>query len=66
MKPLQVGQDASARLIHEDESVEGFMESHFHEGVAVETVQVVRFAKYITDVVATRRLPTSAGVTKPR
>ena len=38
----KVGQDASARLIHDDESVEAFMETHFHEGVQVETVQVVR------------------------
>merc|ERR1712168_571165 len=62
----EVGQDASARLIHDDESVEAFMETHFHEGVQVETVQVVRFAKFITDVVAKRKLPTSAGVTTPR
>ena len=39
----KVGQDASARLIHDDESVEAFMETHFHEGVQVETVQVVRW-----------------------
>jgi len=62
----EVGQDASARLIHDDESVEGFMETHFHEGVQVETVQVVRFAKFVTDVVGKRKLPNSAGVTKPR
>jgi len=62
----EVGQDASARLILEGESVEEFMKTHFHEVVEIETVEVVRFAKFITDVVATRKLPTSAGVTTPR
>ena len=77
------------------------METHFHEGVQFETVQVVRcfqillsavrpltrldlryetsdlnlcgilshsarFAKFVTDVVGKRKLPNSAGVTKPR
>merc|ERR1712083_1050663 len=37
-----------------------------HEGVQVETVQVVRFAKFVTDVVGKRKLPNSAGVTKPK
>merc|ERR1712106_892617 len=63
---MGVGQDASARLIHDDESVEAFMETHFHEGVQMETVQVVRFAKFITDVVGKRKLPTSSGVLTPR
>jgi len=62
----EVGHDVSARLIYDDESVEGFTKTHFHEDVEMETVHVIRFAKYITDVVAKRRLPTSAGVTKPR
>ena len=38
----EVGQDASARLILEGESVEEFMKTHFHEGVEIETVEVVR------------------------
>ena len=61
--------DASARLIHEEdgETMEAFAESHFHDtNVEVEEVEVVRFARFITDVVATRRLPNSAQVTKPR
>lgn len=62
----EVGQDASARLIHEDESVEGFMETHLHEEVEMETVSVIRIAKFITDIVAKRRLPTSSKVTVPR
>merc|ERR1712180_450038 len=62
----EVGQDASARLIHDDESVEEFMKTHFHEGVEMETVTVLRIAKFITDVVATRELPRTAAVTTPR
>lgn len=63
----EVGQDASARLIHEDETVEGFMESHFHaDHPEVDTVHVLRIAKFITDVVAKRHLPNSAKVTVPR
>ena len=42
----EVGHDASARLIHEDETVEEFAESHFHDKeVEVEQVEVVRFAR---------------------
>jgi len=64
----EVKHDASARLIHEDagESVEEFAKSHFHDAnIEVEEVDVMRFARFITDVVATRKLPLSAGVTKP-
>ena len=65
---VEIGHAAGARLIHEDdgESVEGFAESHYHDtNPEVEEVEVVRFARFITDVVATRKLPTSAKVTKP-
>ena len=65
---VEIGHAAGARLIHEDdgESVELFAESHFHDkDPNVEEVEVVRFAKFITDVVATRKLPNSAKVTKP-
>ena len=61
--------DASARLIHEEdgETMEAFAESHFHDtNIDVEEVDVVRFAKFITDVVAKRKLPVSAQVVKPR
>ena len=65
---VEIGHAAGARLIHEDdgESVEGFAKSHYHDtNPEVEEVEVVRFARFITDVVATRKLPTSAKVTKP-
>eukprot|EP00092_Neocalanus_flemingeri_P019654 GFUD01021286.1.p1 GENE.GFUD01021286.1~~GFUD01021286.1.p1 ORF type:complete len:405 (+),score=120.99 GFUD01021286.1:93-1307(+) len=62
----EVGHDGSARLIHEDESVKDFTETHFHADVEVEEVEVVRFAKFITDVVAKRCLPVSAQVITPR
>ena len=58
----EVGHDTSARLIHDDESVKQYTESHFHDTVDVVEVDVVRFATFITDVVAKRKLPTSLGV----
>jgi len=62
----EVGHDTSARLIHEDESVKQYTESHFHDSVDLVEVDVVRFATFVTEVVAKRKLPTSAGVHKPR
>jgi len=62
----EVGHDGSARLIHDDESVEDFTETHFHDNVEVEEVEVMRFARFITDVVAKRKLPISAEVVTPR
>ena len=63
----EVGHDGSARLIHEEdgETMEAFAKTHFHSEVEMEEVEVVRFARFITETVAKRRLPTSAGVTKP-
>ena len=40
--------------------------THFHDNVEVEEVDVMRFAKFITDVVAKRKLPTSSHVITPR
>ena len=62
----EIGYDTTARLIHEDETVKQYTESHFHDSVDVVEVNVVRFATFITDVVAKRKLPTSAGVLVPR
>merc|ERR1719384_321497 len=45
--------------------MEAFAKSHLHSEVQVEEVEVVRFAKFITETVAKRRLPTSAEVIKP-
>ena len=63
----EVEHDASARLIHEDEgeTMEAFAKSHVHSEVELEEVKVVRFAKFITETVAKRRLPTSAEVIRP-
>jgi hypothetical protein len=58
----EVGHDGSARLIHEDESVKDFTETHFYDDVELEEVEVVRFAQFITEVVAKRKLPVSAQV----
>jgi len=62
----EVGHDGSARLIHDDESVKDFTETHFHDSVEVEEVKVMRLAKFITDVVAKRKLPVSAKVVTPK
>ena len=53
-------------MLHDNESVKDFTDSHFHDDVEVEEVEVVRFAKYITEVVAKRTLPLSAQVITPR
>ena len=59
--------DASARLINEDETLEAIAASHFHDdNIQMEEVEVIRFARFITDIVAKRRLPLSAQVTRPR
>jgi len=62
----EAGHDVTARLIHEDETVKQYSESHFHDSVDVVEVEVIRLATFITDVVAKRKLPTSAGVHIPR
>ena len=36
----EVGHDGSARLIHDDESVKEFTETHFHDNVEVEEVDL--------------------------
>ena len=67
MYGTEVEHDASARLIHEEdgETMEAFAKSHLHSEVEMEEVEVVRFARFITETVAKRRLPTSTEVTKP-
>ena len=62
----EVGYDGSARLIRDGESMEQYTETHFHENVETVEVNVVRIAKFITDVVAKRKLPISARVHVPR
>ena len=61
----EVGHDTAARLIRDGESMEQYTETHFHEDVDMIEVDVMRFATFITDVVAKRKLPTSAGVHAP-
>merc|ERR1719186_354109 len=62
----EVGHDGPARLIHEDETVKDLTETHFHDDVDVDIVVVMRFAKFVTEVVAKRKLPVSAQVREPR
>ena len=63
----EIGHDATARLIYEEdgETMEAFAKSRLLSEVKMEAVEVVRFARFITETVAKRRLPTSAGVKKP-
>ena len=63
----EIGHDATARLIYEEdgETMEAFAKSRLLSEVEMEAVEVVRFARFITETVAKRRLPTSAEVTKP-
>ena len=63
----EIGHDATARLIYEEdgETMEAFAKSRLLSEVEMEAVEVVRFARFITETLAKRRLPTSAEVTKP-
>ena len=42
------------------------MFEELHEEIVTEEVEVMRFATFITDVVATRKLPRSAKVKSPK
>ena len=60
----EIGNDASARLI--DDNATKMMFEELHEEIVTEEVEVMRFATFITDVVATRKLPRSAKVKSPK
>jgi len=60
----EIGNDASARLI--DVNATQMMFEELHEDIVTEEVDVMRFATFITDVVATRKLPRSAKVIAPK
>ena len=55
----------AARLIHEHESMEEYAETHHHQKVEVEEVDVMKFSTFVNEVVAKRKLPTSSQVIKP-
>eukprot|EP00092_Neocalanus_flemingeri_P017548 GFUD01018986.1.p1 GENE.GFUD01018986.1~~GFUD01018986.1.p1 ORF type:complete len:402 (-),score=98.09 GFUD01018986.1:115-1320(-) len=61
----EIGHDVSARLIDDNESRMNYDEE-VYEDIETEEVEVIRFATFITDIVAKRKLPTSAKVTTPR
>ena len=56
------------RFVPEDQSLESLKASHFLGGTGTEVISIktMRVAKYITDVVATRKLPLSAEIHRPR
>ena len=56
------------RFVPSDKSLESLKTSHSLgvTGTKVISIKTMRLAKYITDVVATRKLPLSAEVHRPR
>ena len=60
----EIGNDASARLL--DENATRMLSEAPHEDVVTEVVEVIRFATFLTDVVAKRRLPISASIKEPK
>ena len=60
----EIGNDAAARLI--DENATKMMFEELHEDIVTEEVEVIRFATFLTEVVAKRKLPRSASIIEPK
>lgn len=60
----EIGNDAAARLI--DENATKMMFEELHEEIVTEEVEVMRFATFMTEVVAKRKLPRSASIDDPK
>jgi len=56
----------TARFLPSEQTLDNLKETHALGGSEVVPIKMMRVAKFITDVVATRKLPLSAQVTKPR
>merc|ERR1711971_1320241 len=56
----------TARFLPSEQTLDNLKETHALGGSEVVPIKMMRVAKFITDVVATRKLPLSAKVTKPR
>jgi len=56
----------TARFLPSEQTLVNLKETHALGGSEVVPIKMMRVAKFITDVVATRKLPLSAQVTKPR
>jgi len=61
----EIGHDASARLMDDNDDTQMVHEDE-NEEIETEEVEVIRFSTFITEIVAKRKLPTSAKVTSPR
>jgi len=56
----------TARFLPTEQTLDNLKETHALGGSEVMPIKMMRLAKFITDVVAKRKLPLSARVTKPR
>merc|ERR1712106_852901 len=56
----------TARFLPTEQTLDNLKETHALGGSEVVPIKMMRVAKFITDVVATRKLPLSGQVTKPR
>jgi len=66
LKDDAITHDGGARFLPTDQTLESLKQTHALGGSEVVEVKLMRVAKFITEVVATRRLPLSAEVEKPR
>ena len=66
LKDDAITHDGGARFLPTDQTLESLKQTHALCGSEVVEVKLMRVAKFITEVVATRRLPLSAEVEKPR
>jgi len=56
----------TARFLPNEQTLDSLKDSHALAGSEVVPVKMIRVAKFITDVVAKRKIPLSGEVTKPR
>jgi len=65
-KDMDIVHGMTARFVPTEQTLENLKETHALGGSEVMPIKMMRLAKFITEVVATRKLPLSAKVTKPR
>jgi len=63
---MDIAHGMTARFLPTEQSLDNLKETHALGGSEVLPIKMMRVAKFITDVVGTRKLPLSAKVTKPR
>ena len=61
---LEIGNDVTARILDEKSTRRNYEEDH--SSSTFEEVDIVRFSRFLDEIVKTRKLPASAEVMKPK